>query len=87
MWYVNIIQIYYSFLSKKGFILTMWYVNNKQHNGYLRICLRFILTMWYVNWQTDFDAMAKKTVFYINYVICKYFFMTKGHVDGYKVLY
>ena len=38
-----------SILSRKGFILTMWYVNTNVTEVADMVAKRFILTMWYVN--------------------------------------
>ena len=38
-----------SILSRKGFILTMWYVNLALSMSLTASTSRFILTMWYVN--------------------------------------
>ena len=56
------------------FILTMWYVNLNLGKTCGSFNLRFILTMWYVNIINWGYSVNGYFGFYINYVICKFYF-------------
>ena len=60
-----------SILSRKGFILTMWYVNTNVTEVADMVAKRFILTMWYVNLALSMSLTASTsrfilTMWYVN---------------------
>ena len=71
MWYVNIISQTTS-SNHKGFILTMWYVNESVQGTVKLMEMCFILTMWYVNMET---AFTKKP-------LCFSFILTMWYVNN-----
>ena len=50
----------------------MWYVNLNQDFIIDQDAYGFILTMWYVNVSTAISTDNNLSLFYINYVVCKF---------------